>query len=126
MRLHKNEQLYCEDQDKVHLSNQSITILTIHMIIVQYSIHFSGPLRNISNPCSAPLCATDGVSTYTTFNAFHALLLPSKILLNNVHLLHDKRAKNSFDQETKHRSVKPLRGGSKQLVTNDPSAPILF
>ena len=28
-----------------------------NMLIVQYPMQFSGPPRNISNPCSAPLCA---------------------------------------------------------------------
>ena len=28
-----------------------------NMLIVQYPMQFSGPPRNMSNPCSAPLCA---------------------------------------------------------------------
>ena len=48
-------------------------------------MQFSGPLINISNPCSAPLCADDGGTTNTTrAPAFHTVLLPSKHLLNNV------------------------------------------
>ena len=34
-----------------------IIILIINMLIVHYPMQFSGPPRNISNPCSAPLCA---------------------------------------------------------------------
>ena len=42
--------------------------MIINMFIVQYQMQFSGPLRNISNPCSVPLCIAK-------VHAFHALLL---------------------------------------------------
>ena len=43
-------------------------------------MQFSGPRRNIINPCSVPLCAGEyGGSTNTTrVHACHALILPSK------------------------------------------------
>ena len=56
----------------------SLIVHTVIVIcfIVQYPIQFSGPPRNISNPCSALLCAASGCSTNTT--RIHALLLSSK------------------------------------------------
>ena len=55
-----------------------------NMLTVQYPIQFSGPLRNISNSCSAPLCSGEWFNQGCI----------SKTLLNNIKstfLLHGRR-----------------------------------
>ena len=63
------------------------------MLIVQYPMQFNGHPRNISNPCSAQLCAGERWSTNTTWaHVLHALLLLSK----HLNLLHGRRPKHIF------------------------------
>ena len=53
--------------------------LLIHLLVIQYPMQFNGPPRNISNPCSASLCAARRIVVQLIqLHAFHALLLPSK------------------------------------------------
>ena len=58
-------------------------------------MQFSEPPRNISNLCSALLCADEWWFSTTMVHAFHALLLPSKhyqIMYRVPNLFHDRRA----------------------------------
>ena len=91
-----------------------IIIRRIHMLIVQYPMQFNRLLRNISNPCSAPLCADEW---WLNLNNYYPLNISKYCLEYHIYFIVEDRDIHNFTLTENWTQVKPLRGSLKQLVS---------